>query len=258
MKMTLDSLNRTDLLNLLNTICQKEQRSSDLKYQYVQLNNSLSNFRPKKSGILYKFVMQYLFAVIITLITPIVFIGIIFVITMFAPVSDEKSESVFYIIAAVTAIIVAICLIICYTIMKKRKKRKNLKFAKDNKENVENIQAALVNLRCEYSSIDSELRKIYDSYNVEPEHRNKSAMSYLASAVRANANVNVFDVLRKYDEITAISEMKAAQSAAHGEMMTALESQARAAQEAARTAHEDRRDIANALNNIHDYQMWGH
>lgn len=48
MKMTLDSLNRADLLNLLNTICQKEQRSSDLKYQYVQLNNSLSNFRPKK------------------------------------------------------------------------------------------------------------------------------------------------------------------------------------------------------------------
>lgn len=140
----------------------------------------------------------------------------------------------------------------------KRKKRKNLKFAKDNKENVENIQSALVNLRCEYSSIDSELRKIYDSYNVEPEHRNKSAMSYLASAVRANANVKAFDVLRKYDEIIAIQEMKAAQSAAHGEMMTALESQARASREAARIAHEDRRDIANALNDIHDYQMWGH
>jgi len=253
MKMTLDSLNRTDLLNLLNTICQKEQRSSDLRYQYVQLNNSLSNFRPKKSGILYKFVMRYLFAAIIVLIAPLAI-----VLYMAIPVPDDKRDALFIASVAVTAIIIVTCLIICYTIMKKRKKRKNLKFAKDNKENVENIQAALVNLRCEYSSIDSELRKIYDSYNVEPEHRNKSAMSYLASAVRANANVKVFDVLRKYDEITAINEMKAAQSAAHGEMMTALESQARAAQEAARTAHEDRRDIANALNNIHDYQMWGH
>ena len=83
-------------------------------------------------------------------------------------------------------------------------------------------------------------------------------MSYLASAVSANANVKAFDVLRKYDEIIAIQEMKAAQSAAHGEMMTALESQARASREAARIAHEDRRDIANALNDIHDYQMWGH
>lgn len=251
--MTLDSLNRADLLNLLNAICQKEQMSSDMRSQYVQLENSLNNFRPRKTGILQKFIVRYLFAAIIVLLAPLAII-----IYMVVPTTKENQDMWLIISFAATAILIVVCLIICYGAIKKHRKRKNLKFAKDNKEKVENIQATLVDLYRGYSSLDSELRKIYDYYNVEPEHRNKSAMSYLASAVRSNANVRVFDVLRKYDEITAIKEMKAAQSAAHGEMMSALESQARAAQEAAHTAHEDRRDIANALNNIHDYQMWGH
>lgn len=255
--MTLDSLNRADLLNLLNSICQKEQMSSDMRSQYVQLENSLSNFGPRKKGILQKL----FFFQIIGMLGPLVaIIGVIIYSTIdfILPISKENEDLRLIISLVAAAILIVVCLIICYGAIKKHRKRKNLKFAKANKERVENIQATLVDLYRGYSSLDSELRKIYDYYNVEPEHRNKSAMSYLASAVRSNANVRVFDVLRKYDEITAIKEMKAAQSAAHGEMMSALESQARAAQEAAHTAHEDRRDIANALNNIHDYQMWGH